>query len=594
MPAQRPPADGPELFFGLAGAVGTDLEMVSEVLSQLLEERAYDAKTIQLSELLDLVDWSSIDHAPAIDDSSLDRHISTRMDAGDLLRETLGRGDALALLAILNVSELRVTPQQAQPRTAYIFRSLKHPDEVETLREVYGPNFFLVSAYSPVGARAECLDTKIARDWERRAYSPADISSEGVARNLIHRDRREAHRALGQRLEDTFPRADFFVDARDRSSLEEELERFIELLFDHPFHTPTRDENAMFHAQAAGLRSAAPGRQVGCAITSADGDILTLGTNEVPKAGGGQYWPGDDPDKRDHEHDERDVSGTHKRTVIEQILRRLRERDWLRQEQKEATTEEFNHLLDGLRVQSLIEFERAVHAEMAAILVAANRGISLRDSYLYSTTFPCHECARHIIAAGVRRVIYIQPYPKSLAEKLHPDAIEIDPNSPSPGKVAFLPFVGVAPRRYLDLFTPSPLARKDADGRVAAAEAGWFPKGVPRAQPEDAENARTPDEARVESKASVSETSAGEVNVERDADESESKVGTEGIKPEGTGKTRDEGDEELVDLAGAGTVGLVSRDLRYEHTSDALYILREGNALVELEDALDRGHVKLE
>jgi deoxycytidylate deaminase len=569
MPPQRPPTDGPELFFGLAGAVGTDLEMVSEVLSRLLEERAYDAKTIQLSRLLDLVDWASIVDAPAIDDSSLDRHISTRMDAGDVLREKLRRGDALALLAILNVSELRDSPQQAQPRTAYILRSLKHPHEVETLRQVYGPNFFLISAYSPIGARAESLDSKIARDWERHAHSPADKSSAGVARDLIHRDRREAHRALGQRLEDTFPRADFFVDARNRSSLEEELERFIELLFEHPFHTPTRDENAMFHAEAAGLRSAAPSRQVGCAITSSDGDILTLGSNEVPKAGGGQYWPGDDPDKRDHEHDERDVSGTHKRTVIEQILRRLRERGWLREEQEQATTEEFDELLDGLRVQSLIEFERAVHAEMAAILLAATRGIALRNSYLYSTTFPCHECARHIIAAGVRRVIYIQPYPKSLAETLHPDAIEIDPDSPSPDKVAFLPFVGVAPRRYLDLFTPSPFARKDAEGRVAAAQPGWFPKGVPRAQPED-----------------------GEVEVEREAEESESKDRTEGSESEGTGITTDS-EEELVDLAPGGTVGLVSRDVRYEHTSDAIYILREGNALVELEDALEKGQLKL-
>lgn len=267
----EPPSHGPELFFGLAGAVGTDLEMVTDVLETLLHDRHYNPKRVQLSSLLDLVDWSTFPgKRPVIDDETLDKHISTRMEAGDVLREAVDRGDALALLTILQVTQLRGDPQTPSPRTAYIFRSLKHPQEVETLREVYGPNFFLISAYAPAGVRFASLETKISHDWERRAYSSADESPAGVAQNLIHRDMREADRKLGQRLGDTFPMADFFVDARDAGQLRQELERFIELLFDHPFHTPTRHENAMFHAQAAALRSSAPGRHVGCAITTAE------------------------------------------------------------------------------------------------------------------------------------------------------------------------------------------------------------------------------------------------------------------------------------------------------------------------------------
>jgi cytidine deaminase len=74
----------------------------------------------------------------------------------------------------------------------------------------------------------------------------------------------------------------------------------VELLFGCDYHTPTRDEYGMFHAHAAALRSSSLARQVGAAITTEEGDIVAVGTNEVPKAGGGLYWFGDRPDRRDH------------------------------------------------------------------------------------------------------------------------------------------------------------------------------------------------------------------------------------------------------------------------------------------------------
>ena len=54
----------------------------------------------------------------------------------------------------------------------------------------------------------------------------------------------------------------------------------------------------------------------------------------------------------------------------------------------------------------------AVHAEEAAILQAAKLGSSsLRNTTLYTTTFPCLLCAKSIINSGVRKVQYHEPYP---------------------------------------------------------------------------------------------------------------------------------------------------------------------------------------
>ncbi|MBF4218320.1 deaminase, partial [Vibrio anguillarum] len=84
-----------------------------------------------------------------------------------------------------------------------------------------------------------------------------------------------------------------------------------------------------------------------------------------------------------------------------------------------------------------------VHAEMDAIVSLAR---SIRQSSvgmtLYSTTYPCHNCARHIVAAGILRVVYIEPYEKSLALKLHDDALT-DANGTH--KVVLVPFEGVSP-----------------------------------------------------------------------------------------------------------------------------------------------------
>ena len=81
--------------------------------------------------------------------------------------------------------------------------------------------------------------------------------------------------------------------------------------------------------------------------------------------------------------------------------------------------EEFERAVERTTLDDLLEFGRMVHAEMAALMDAARRGISVKGCLMYVTTFPCHMCARHIIAAGIQKVIYIEPYPKSKVGELY-------------------------------------------------------------------------------------------------------------------------------------------------------------------------------
>lgn len=102
----------------------------------------------------------------------------------------------------------------------------------------------------------------------------------------------------------------------------------------------------------------------------------------------------------------------------------------------------------------LIEFGRIIHAEMSAISDAARMGIPIEKATLYCTTFPCHICAKHIVASGISRVVYLEPYPKSYASELHKDSIAVDDNGVK-DKVVFEAFIGVSPFRYRDLFEKS-------------------------------------------------------------------------------------------------------------------------------------------
>jgi len=470
----------PELFFGLVAAIGTDLKLVAEMLEEALIDAKYQCEHIKLSDLLDAKNPSD----------AYDRYLD-RMAAGTKLRKDLSQGDAVVLMGVGDVwtRRRRLDPSNSNedeapkpvPNTAYIFNQLKHPDEVATLRRTYGNSFFLIAGYSPRERRVKHLSDLIAR-------SRSQMKSEGYrsfAEELIEKDKNEEGEKLGQQVQETFPEADVFINVDSRESVKASVGRFIESLFGYPFHTPTRDEFSMFQARAAALRSSDLGRQVGAVISTPAGEIVSVGTNEVPKAGGGQYWAGDEPDLRDFKRG-RDSNAEVKKNFLRDLLQCLsKNQDWLN---PQKTSKDIDQLVDDTfskkksflspaQLMSLIAYFRAVHAEMSCLMDAARRGVKTAGNTLVCTTFPCHECARHIVAAGLSRVVYIDPYPKSLTPDLYPDSIIVDPATHSNPHVSFDSFVGIAPRLYLSLFDASKIDRKYENGAVVKWQiADSFPR----------------------------------------------------------------------------------------------------------------------
>lgn len=57
------------------------------------------------------------------------------------------------------------------------------------------------------------------------------------------------------------------------------------------------------------------------------------------------------------------------------------------------------------------------HAEENAIIQAAHYGVQLKGSVLYSTESPCLLCAKMIISAGIKKVVYESDYHYSVQIK---------------------------------------------------------------------------------------------------------------------------------------------------------------------------------
>lgn len=59
-----------------------------------------------------------------------------------------------------------------------------------------------------------------------------------------------------------------------------------------------------------------------------------------------------------------------------------------------------------------------IHAEMNCVIQAAYHGVSINGAGIYVTHQPCLVCAKMILNAGIRRVVFAGDYPDALAREM--------------------------------------------------------------------------------------------------------------------------------------------------------------------------------
>ena len=317
-------------------------------------------------------------------------------------------------------------------------QALKNPAELKRLRQVYGDLLWVVTVFSTEEVRLKRL---IDHGLQ-----------EEVARHAMKRDYEEEEKS-GQKVSKIAHQANYFI--RNSSDLKDNLnkpiDRFLETIMGIKLHTPDNYEKGMMEASSAAVRSACLSRQVGAAVYDQFGQLLGIGCNDVPKFKGGLYNEGEDDHRCFHWKDKECHNDRKKLSLAKRVAEAI----------GNGSSDQITQVSEILElgVGNLIEFSRSVHAEMEAIVSVARLGAgSLLGGTLYTTTFPCHNCARHIVAAGIVKVVYVEPYSKSLALELHSDSISVDEACST--KVRFVQYQGFAPRTSIRLFSSVGKERK--------------------------------------------------------------------------------------------------------------------------------------
>jgi len=224
-----------------------------------------------------------------VDSSSLEKRYSTSMDVCNELRRKAGN-EIMAELAISKIVSTRKKAINKDDRPlAFIIRQIKRIEEVNLLRNIYGDRFILLSCFAPRELRCENLASLISED--RRSNDRNAFRDK--AEKLIIRDEDESDDPFGQKVRNAFPNADVVINAKDKSTTDDTMNHFFKVFFGNPRISPTKDEYGLYMASAAALRSTDLSRQVGAAIFSENLEIVSLGSNEVPKYSGGTYLQDD-------------------------------------------------------------------------------------------------------------------------------------------------------------------------------------------------------------------------------------------------------------------------------------------------------------
>jgi deoxycytidylate deaminase len=437
-----------ECFAGLIAPIGVDLDAVILALEQALKRVSYDINDLRLTSILrENKNWYNIDHSTEM--QRYQRFIA----AGDRLCKDSGHKDIFALYGIANLWRTQSRTASLPQEVMHVFRQLKRVEEIITLREIYGRNIMFLACYSSKDDRINYLVKKMLRN--ERGTSNSKL--EARALEIIATDEDERDNPYGQRVIECYPHADFVIDCTTHESLNRSAERFVSIYFGDPFIAPAVDEYCSYIANAASYRSLDLSRQVGAALFGDHCELISLGCNEVPKAGGGTYWSGEDSDHRDYALGY-DSNQRVREDMTRDALVRLQKSGWLSERHSkfkpdQLVAEAFSDSpskpgpLNQSMVADVIEFGRMVHAEMNALTDAARFRRSTKGATLFCTTLPCHMCTKLVIASGVKRVVYVQPYGKSLIEELFPDSVAIDERSDG-SKVIFETLKGVTPNGF--------------------------------------------------------------------------------------------------------------------------------------------------
>ncbi len=296
---------------------------------------------------------------------------------------------------------------------SFVVESIRNPAEIRYFRDKY-PEFILVGIFADYEVR-----------WNRVK------ENYGNSRDQFDTDEQKDKGVLepehGQRISDCFFESDLIIlnnkqilcneDNESFKHMNNIIDAYLKALENPTSSNPTLKETLMAAAYTSGRRSKCYKRKVGAIIADKYDRIISSGFNGVPvgltecKGKYGKCY-------RDMKREE----------IAVRICQALEI------DQPDASEIVKSNV-------KLLEHCRVLHGEESAIMNLVGRSVDLDNSTIYVTTFPCNLCANKIVQAGIKNVVYFEPYPVEEAKQIFKDA-----------GVSTQPFEGVTFRAFFRFY----------------------------------------------------------------------------------------------------------------------------------------------
>lgn len=320
---------------------------------------------------------------------------------------------------------------------------IRNLGEIEALREQFGRSFYLFSLECQPSTRW----LRVKTVYEKSGLSLIDFSQDN------ERDRQQEY-PYGQQVALCVDKADLLITNDNRTSLSKlgrVLKGYVQLVTGARPRYANASEIFMNLAYSSSHGSKCLKRQVGAAIVDAPpgsmGEVVGLGFNENPI---GTFPCVEEPrygaDKR-----RRKPGRCYRDLVRAESFRQLAAQRGHCPACGSRFKGSFPDVAPWKCPQCSVDLEEffwperamtlctAVHAEVAALMAAGRRA---RGGTLYTTTFPCFQCSEKIMQAGIRHIVFTEPYPDiRAAERLDLAGIRV------------ARFEGVRSSRFDEIFT---------------------------------------------------------------------------------------------------------------------------------------------
>jgi dCMP deaminase len=220
---------------------------------------------------------------------------------------------------------------------------------------------------------------------------------------------------VSQNIQDCIAKSDIYlvnngkIDSDNFLELQGQLIKYVSLIMHPGLITPSLDEKMMQIAHTAKLNSGCISRQVGASVTNSNGSLKSVGWNSVAEGQTPCLLRSVD----DLECNSKSVaysSYEQSKTFRTELLKipKINKGSGLNQSFcfKSVYTN-YNPKEKGNQVHT-----RSLHAEENAFLqLAKYGGEGIKGGTLYTTASPCELCAKKAYQLGIKKIIYIDPYP---------------------------------------------------------------------------------------------------------------------------------------------------------------------------------------